>query len=207
MYVVVRFGYKQHRFYNIESLTASLGDQMWLECVEDIITHVTEKRNDFMKIEEETKIKILNLKIKIYNLEEKLKAEEEAEEEAVRSKLKNKGDKKKKKAKPKKGKNENLSPTEQELNDSKEELEKFEMWVEKYGEKLEKMSEILQKYNGLQGNSEFLVDLVDTAGERKYLTAKRDAQASEYLAQRGTYHLCNIVMMDEGEGNFLFEFF
>lgn len=68
---------------------------------------------------------------------------------------------------------------------------------------MEKLDGILTKYVDLKSNPKFIVDLVDTTGERKYLTSKRDAQASEYLVERGTYHLCQILMMGADEGKHL----
>ena len=78
--------------------------------------------------------------------------------------------------------------------------------LEKYKDKMKKLEEMKKKWNNLLvgsgeepegvvdsvGNkvdSNKVVELVDSAGERKFVTTKRDQVANSYLADKNTYHL------------------
>ena len=39
---------------------------------------------------------------------------------------------------------------------------------------------------------EVYVELVDKAGERKFVKTKLDKQANEFLSDRGVYYLCTV---------------
>lgn len=92
-----------------------------------------------------------------------------------------------------------MSPEEKEKLELEERLEILEASNVSYAEKVEINQAAQVNYQKLDIEST-TIDLVDTSGERKYLTSKQDEMASEYLAERGVYHLCEVVFDEEIDG-------
>lgn len=73
MFIVVRFGFYQHQYYAIESLTASLSDRIFKDCLSEMIKYLHTQEREFNKELDDiskkipvvqSKIDVLDLKIK-----------------------------------------------------------------------------------------------------------------------------------------------
>lgn len=74
MLIVVRFGYRQRRYFTIDCLTASLSDFIFADCLAEILRVFGVKEVQFQKeIAERTK-KIPIIQKKIETLDSKIKA-------------------------------------------------------------------------------------------------------------------------------------
>lgn len=192
---MVRFGYRLRKYFTIDCLTASLADNIFSECVLDQMVAFLEAREQFNQKElaERTKQSGV-IEKKIETVESRIKA---VNPNAVLPTT----EPPKKGAKPpaKKGKEVVQSPDEEEYLRLKEELETNQKAIEAYAEKLEKLPELKEKVLewGKEGT---VVDLLDRAGERKFMNVKKETQASEYLGDKNVYHLCRIIPPATPEG-------
>ena len=81
MFILVYFGYKQHRIFTIDCLTASLMDYIGKLCLEDIVELLAKREESHSK-------EITNLQKKLSATEKKLdKVELQLKDEADRLKL------------------------------------------------------------------------------------------------------------------------
>lgn len=92
------------------------------------------------------------------------------------------------------------SPEEEELAKLKEELESNNKAIEAYNNKLKKIPEVRAKYTELSKTEGVTIDLLDSAGERKFMNVKKESQASEFLGDKNVYHLARVKMPTSPDG-------
>ncbi len=191
MFILVLFGYRQSRIFTIDCLSASLIDAILDHSVKDMLKLVSEKEaqhQEELTLIEKTHLAKIEKRLEEIKTKQKEKEEHEPghpeSQESVRQK-----EEKQKKEKGK-GKNqagqEDLDPLEAQRQELVKEQETLSSDLEKYKEKAEKCEEQRKR---LQSLGEVVVELVDSAGERKYVKTKAEQIANSYLADKGTYTL------------------
>lgn len=101
------------------------------------------------------------------------------------------------------------SPLEQEKMDLQKEVEESKTAIAKYNEKLPKIVELIAKANRkwssyIETNEkvtkeQLFLELVDKSGERKFIKAKLQSEASTFLSDKTTYYLCTAGQVGEEE--------
>lgn len=101
----------------------------------------------------------------------------------------------------KKGKEVPQALEEEELSRLKEEFEANNKTIEAYTLKINKLPDVKAKYSELLKTEGVIIDLLDSAGERKFLNLKRDHMVNEFLGDKSIYHLVQIKPSIVPEGN------
>mmetsp|Transcript_56147 Transcript_56147/g.64428 ORF Transcript_56147/g.64428 Transcript_56147/m.64428 type:complete len:248 (+) Transcript_56147:3-746(+) len=193
MFVLVYFGYKQYRIFCIECLTATLVDYIWKLCKQDMEKLLLTREDLHTKETANIKVKILKLSQQIDELDNQLKLEaeklkKEAEEVKIDPKD-TKAAKKEVKQTKKAGKKDEIipsNPIEAEKMKVSAELDKLKKSLEAYATKLQKISTEKARLASL---GEINLELLDSVGERKYMKAKLNQQANEFLTDKLSYRL------------------
>lgn len=89
---------------------------------------------------------------------------------------------------------------EEDLLKSSEELEVTKKAVEAYREKAKKIADIRLKVAEWSQEGA-VVELLDRAGERKFLNTKRDSKALDFLGDKNVYHLARVKLAQTPDGS------
>lgn len=197
MFVAVRFGYLQRRFFTIDSLTASLSDCIWANCVQDVIKNLEVREAWINKEIAERVKKTPVLEKKLETLDAKIKA---SLPQAPVDPKKGPAPAKPPAATGKKGKDVQLSPEEEELAKLTSELESNKKAIETYQEKLKRIPEIKARFVDYSKMETVVVDLLDRGGERKFMNLKKDSKGNEFLGDKNIYHLARIKPAATADG-------
>jgi len=202
MFILVYFGYRQHRIFTIDCLTASLMDYIGKLCLEDMVEIIAKREESHSK-------EITNLQKKLSATEKKFeKVEQQLKDEADRLKLEelqnekaNAKDAKGKAAKPpapKKGGKEPVSnnPLEIEKAEVAKEIETIRSSIDKYSQKIVGLKDLSKK---MAGYDNVVFDLVDKTGERKFTKTKLDTIANTFLSDKGSYYLVKVTPPEPNE--------
>ncbi len=89
---------------------------------------------------------------------------------------------------------------EEDLLKSSEELEVTKKAVDAYREKVKRIGELRLKV-AEWGQEGAVIELLDRAGERKFLNTKRDSKALEFLGDKNVYHLARVKLALSPDGS------